>query len=209
MQLSVFHCLTFTSTTTTTVASSDSLDSLSSSDHPPITQRHSASGFAANRLLYFNLTFDVSAPSWCVTQTTYTISPWARRELQHPLNRAAEQCDINTLLYAFSSYTTLARKRATVFAALGKSFPKLLPVLAPRGAAGRREMVPWLGAALLRFRERDTAAGPATGLELVVSWNIGLGVGGEAESCIEADVRIPEYCMFFVPLEPGSKTSLV
>lgn len=79
-----------------------------------------------------------------------------------------------------------------MFAALGRAFPKLLPVLAPREGR-RRELVSWLGTALLRFRSKDADGG----VELVVSWNIAVGVGGEAESCVEADVRLPVNCTFF------------
>lgn len=32
-------------------------------------------------------------------------------------------------------------------------------------------------------------------MELIVSWGIEIGVGGEAESVVEADVRLPVYCM--------------
>lgn len=66
-------------------------------------------------------------------------------------------------------------------------------MLAPRG--GRRELVPWLGAALLRFRDRS--ANVCGGVELVISWSIAVGVGGETESCVAADVRLPVNCMFF------------
>lgn len=85
-----------------------------------------------------------------------------------------------------------------MFAALGRTFPDLLPVLAPRG--GRRELVSWLGTALLRFRDRSANGGG--GVELVISWSIAVGVGGEMESCIAADVRLPVNCMFpcFFPL---------
>lgn len=188
-QLSAFHCLTFTSTTTTTVTSPEADPAATT------TQRHSASGFAANRLLFFKLTFDVSAPALDVSRTIYTVCPWARQELQPPLDRAASECDINSILYALSSYTTLARTRATVFAALGRAFPNLLPVLSPREGC-RRELVSWLGVTLLRFRRRDAGgSGSGDGVELVISWNITIGIGGEAESCVAADVRIPGHCM--------------
>lgn len=65
-------------------------------------------------------------------------------------------------------------------------------MLAPR--QGRRELIPWLGAALLRFRDRDASGGG--GVELVISWDITVGVGGETESCVAADVRLPVNCTF-------------
>lgn len=70
-------------------------------------------------------------------------------------------------------------------------------MLAPREGR-RRELVSWLGTALLRFRSKDADGGGGGGVELVVSWNIAVGVGGEAESCVEADVRLPVNCTFFL-----------
>lgn len=64
--------------------------------------------------------------------------------------------------------------------------------MAPREGC-RRELVSWLGATLLRFRRRDTGGG-GDGVELVISWSIIIGIGGEAESCVAADVRMPGHC---------------
>lgn len=33
-------------------------------------------------------------------------------------------------------------------------------------------------------------------MELVISWDITVGVGGETESCVAADVRLPVNCTF-------------
>lgn len=202
--LSTFHNLTFTSTSTTVYTTpepplyDDETTTLQLPD-APLTHIHTARGHAAARLLFFTLSFTVAHPTCVVGSVNYDLSPWARRELRAPLTRAAQEGDVNTLLYALSSYTELAKKRATIFSRLSKAFPHLLPVFAPvargkgeGGTVGRRDIVPWLGTSLLRFHKREEKE--PGGVELVVTWEIGVGVGGEAESRVEADVRVPGYC---------------
>lgn len=45
---------------------------------------------------------------------------------------------------------------------------------------------------MLKFRRK----GDDGGIELVVSWGIEIDEGGEAESVLAADVRLPVYCEF-------------
>ncbi|KAH0610398.1 uncharacterized protein H6S33_011925 [Morchella sextelata] len=202
-----FHCLTFTRASTSTYTpplptTSDGDDTtafLTTADTaapPAPLQEHTATGYASTRLLTFTLTFILDPPTSQIHSLSTTISPWARAELTAPLAAAAAEGDVNRVLYALSSYTVLAKRRAGVFARCTRSFPDLLPATGAvgvvgkggeKGKVGRREMVAWLGRSVLVFRRR----GEKGGVELVVCWRISVDDVGEAESGLSADVRFP------------------
>ncbi|KAG0642665.1 hypothetical protein HOY80DRAFT_1036043 [Tuber brumale] len=191
-QLKAFTSITFTTHSSKIIPST------------PISQIITASGYTSNRLLYF--TVSLSIQSATVQEITYRISPWSVRELTPVLTTAVEEGDIPTVFHAISTYTLIAKTRASVFAKLGATFPHLLPILATskkeKGKVSRREIIPYLGESLLCFHPRaKTDKGSrrggsgveGSGVELVLEWRIEFDVTGEPESVISADVRLPSY----------------
>ncbi|PWW79221.1 hypothetical protein C7212DRAFT_349184 [Tuber magnatum] len=191
-QLKAFTSITFTTHSSEIIPST------------PVSQIITASGYTSNRLLYF--TVSLSVQSATVQEITYRISPWSVRELTPVLTTAVEEGGIPTVFHAISTYTLIAKARASVFAKLSATFPHLLPILAmskkEKGKVSRREIIPYLGESLLRFHPRAKTAeasrrdGPGTGesgVELVLEWRIEFDVTGEAESVISADVRLPSH----------------
>ncbi|CUS08652.1 unnamed protein product [Tuber aestivum] len=204
-QLKAFTSITFTTHSSEIIPST------------PVSQIITASGYTSNRLLYF--TVSLSVQSATVQEITYRISPWSVRELTPVLTTAVEEGDIPTVFHAISTYTLIAKARASVFAKLSAAFPHLLPVLATskreKGKVSRREIIPYLGESLLCFHPRTKPAeagrrgGPdmgESGVELVLEWRIEFDVTGEAESVISADVRLPSHRKFsLLPLRLGQE----
>ncbi|PUU84314.1 hypothetical protein B9Z19DRAFT_1111893 [Tuber borchii] len=191
-QLKAFTSITFTTHSSKIIPST------------PVSQIITASGYASNRLLYF--TVSLSVQSATVQEITYRISPWSVRELTPVLATAVEEGDIPTVFHAISTYTLIAKARASVFAKLSATFPHLLPTLAiskrEKGKVSRREIIPYLGESLLRFHScaktgktsRRSESGTGEGeVELILEWRIEFDVTGEPESVVSADVRLPSH----------------
>ncbi|CAZ79914.1 unnamed protein product [Tuber melanosporum] len=191
-QLKAFTSITFTTHNSKIIPST------------PVNQIITASGYTSNRLLYF--TVSLSIQSATVQEITHRISPWSVRELTPVLTTAVTEGDIPTVFHAISTYTLIAKTRASVFAKLSATFPHLLPILAKgkkeKGKVSRREIIPYLGESLLCFHPRaktDKASRcggsgvGGSGVELVLEWRIEFDVTGEPESVISADVRLPSY----------------
>jgi len=199
-QLKAFTSITFTTHSSRIIPST------------PVSQIITASGYTSNRLLYF--TVSLSVQSATVQEITYRISPWSVRELAPVLTTAVEEGDIPTVFHAISTYTLIAKARASVFAKLSATFPHLLPILAiskrEKGKVSRREVIPYLGESLLRFHScaktgkagwRSESGMGESGVELILEWRIEFDVTGEPESVVSADVRLPSH-REFSPLWP-------
>lgn len=201
-QLKAFTNITFTTHSSKIIPST------------PVSQIITASGYASNRLLYF--TVSLSVQSATVQEITYRISPWSVRELTPVLATAIEEGDIPTVFHAISTYTLIAKARASAFAKLSATFPHLLPTLAiskrEKGKVSRREIIPYLGESLLRFhscaktgkasRCSESGMGESE-VEMILEWRIEFDVTGEPESVVSADVRLPSHCEFPFPLWPN------
>lgn len=200
-QLKAFTSITFTTHSSKIIPST------------PVSQIITASGYASGRLLYF--TVSLSVQSATVQEITYRISPWSVRELTPVLATAAEEGDIPTVFHAISTYTLIAKARASVFAKLSATFSHLLPTLAiskrEKGKVSRREIIPYLGESLLRFhscaktgkaRRSESRMGESE-VELILEWRIEFDVTGEPESVVSADVRLPSHREFSFPLWPN------
>ncbi|RPB02365.1 hypothetical protein L873DRAFT_1733231 [Choiromyces venosus 120613-1] len=187
-QLKAFTSITFTSHTSKTIPST-----ITSTNPVPIpSQTITASGYTSSRLLYFTTSLTVQSST--IQEITYRISPWSARELTPILTVAAVEGDISTFFHAISTYTLVAKARASVFAKLSARFPHLLPILAigkkeKKGKVSRREIVPYLGESVMRFCPR--AGEEESAVELVLEWRIVFDLlTGEPESVVSADVRL-------------------
>ncbi|KAL7270987.1 hypothetical protein RUND412_006285 [Rhizina undulata] len=241
-QLRVFSALTFT-LNYVSVVSSESSSAMAQNGEVGVIQRHDIAGYGEDRLLFFKVGMEVDTKGLTVEKLECELSDWAKGELGLQLKKFAEEKNVNSTLYSLSSYSTLAKTRATTFARLCRTYPDLLPQFASASPSSkqkgkrrsdassghdsdteipqsRREITPWLGEQLLRFRARtsedpemsfsgpnkasSTISGRSGSLdrsggeknaspELVITWNIKCDLTGEAESEIAAHLRLPSY----------------
>lgn len=175
-------------------------------DRSGIIREDRMSGYAGDRELFFRVRMRIDTRVHSVTELDAEVSAWARRELGSHLDFCIQSCNISSLLASLSSFTKQSNARSKVFALLTRLRPDLVaaadlsgqqkPANAPLSTA---EVMQYQGRTLLRLKprapqqNRDRRSGPSLkvpgGLELLLSWEIGVDSLGEAKSRVRMGAR--------------------
>ncbi|KAF8538697.1 hypothetical protein BDD12DRAFT_841397 [Trichophaea hybrida] len=179
-QLRAFSSLTFTTTRFTTLP-------------PGLRRSHEIRGYAGAYgvgALDFWIEMVADTGALMVEELQARVSHWARGELGGFVNECIENRDPQLLLYAINSYHPLCTMRAKLFASLCCKYPTLLP------AFTKRRWAALMGVETLCFsrktgERRGSGGRGGGGTEFVLTWRINVDDVGEAESCVEGEVRVP------------------